>query len=55
LAKIEAEMDEVRKLMAKEREALAAKRAGETPAEAAVTEKSTADLVMENVDWAHKR
>jgi acetyl-CoA decarbonylase/synthase complex subunit delta len=58
-AKIEEGLDEIRQKRAKEREALAAKRAVATEEEVAKTpaaeQKSMTDKMIENLDWIHKR
>jgi acetyl-CoA decarbonylase/synthase complex subunit delta len=58
-AKIEAELDTVRQQRAKEREALAAKRAAEATAETAKTpaasQKSMVDKLVESLTWVHRR
>jgi acetyl-CoA decarbonylase/synthase complex subunit delta len=58
-AKVESELDEIRQKRSKEREVLAAKRAGaekkaaeKTPA---AVQKSMVDKMIENLDWIHKR
>ena len=58
-AKIEAELDEIRQKRAKEREAIAAKRATVTEEEIqktpAAVQKTMVEKMVENLDWIHRR
>ncbi len=57
--KIEAELDEIRQKRAKEREAIAVKRAAATEEQVkktpAAEQKSMVDKMIENLDWIHRR
>jgi acetyl-CoA decarbonylase/synthase complex subunit delta len=58
-AKIEAELDEIRQKRAKEREEIAAKRAGTAEEEIqktpAAEQKTMVDKMVQNLNWIHKR
>ena len=58
-AKIETELDEIRQKRAKEREEIAAKRAGTAEEEIqktpAAEQRTMVDKMVENLDWVHRR